>query len=286
MAYLLSITVLWAFSFSLIGVYLAGQVDAWFAAWSRILLATLVFLPLLKWRALPIALSSQLMLIGGVQIGLMYGFYYHAFLYLSVPEVLLMTVMTPVYITLLNDFLNRSFDWRYLLVAVLAVLGAVAIRFEGLNIQYWLGVLLVQGANLCFAFGQVMYKRLDKHITISHSQRFGWFFIGALLVSSVSLAIFADFNKLPQTQLQWGILAYLGLVASGVGYLAWNKGATLVSVGTLAVMNNLLIPVGILVNILIWHKPSDPLKLTLGSAVILAALWLDQYLNQKRAPSK
>ncbi|MEZ9331107.1 EamA family transporter, partial [Vibrio breoganii] len=30
MSYLAGVTLLWAFSFSLIGVYLAGQVDAWF----------------------------------------------------------------------------------------------------------------------------------------------------------------------------------------------------------------------------------------------------------------
>ena len=47
MGYLLSVTVLWAFSFSLIGVYLAGQVDPYFAVLTRILLALLLFSPLL-----------------------------------------------------------------------------------------------------------------------------------------------------------------------------------------------------------------------------------------------
>jgi hypothetical protein len=45
MGYLFAVTLLWAFSFSLIGVYLAGQVDAWFSVLMRITLATLVFLP-------------------------------------------------------------------------------------------------------------------------------------------------------------------------------------------------------------------------------------------------
>ncbi|MGO3300075.1 MAG: EamA family transporter, partial [Pseudoalteromonas sp.] len=35
MTYLFSVTLLWAFSFSLIGVYLAGQVDAWFSVLIR-----------------------------------------------------------------------------------------------------------------------------------------------------------------------------------------------------------------------------------------------------------
>ena len=45
MAYLFTVTLLWAFSFSLIGVYLAGQVDAWFSVLIRVALATLVFFP-------------------------------------------------------------------------------------------------------------------------------------------------------------------------------------------------------------------------------------------------
>lgn len=45
MGYLISVTALWAFSFSLIGVYLAGQVDGYFAVLIRVTLAMLVFLP-------------------------------------------------------------------------------------------------------------------------------------------------------------------------------------------------------------------------------------------------
>lgn len=45
MGYLSAVTLLWAFSFSLIGVYLAGQVDAWFSVLTRVVLAALVFAP-------------------------------------------------------------------------------------------------------------------------------------------------------------------------------------------------------------------------------------------------
>lgn len=31
---------------------------------------------------------------------------------------------------------------------------------------------------------------------------------------------------MPQTTLQWGILVFLGVVASGIGYFMWNYGAT------------------------------------------------------------
>jgi drug/metabolite transporter (DMT)-like permease len=142
MGYLFAVTLLWAFSFSLIGVYLAGHVDAWFSVLIRVALATLVFLPFIK--RLPPATAIKLMLIGAVQLGVMYSFYYHSFLFLSVPEVLLFTVMTPLYITLLNDTLNKQFNPQFFIVALIAVLGAVAIRYENLVHEFWLGLLLVK----------------------------------------------------------------------------------------------------------------------------------------------
>lgn len=282
MLYLLSVTVLWAFSFSLIGVYLAGQVDAWFSVLLRIALATLVFLPFLNIKQTPRAVALKLMMIGALQLGLMYSFYYHAFLYLTVPEVLLFTVMTPIYITLLNDALDRRFNPQFFIAAFVAVFGAVAIRYEQIDSQYLIGLLLVQAANLCFATGQVTYKRLMVDSQLDHRAVFGWFFIGALCVAVICYLLFGNVNKLPSTMTQWGVLIYLGTIASGVGYFAWNKGATLVNVGTLAVMNNLLIPAGILVNVIIWNKEADILRLSIGAAIILAALLINQSLAKKR----
>lgn len=276
MGYLLAVTLLWAFSFSLIGVYLAGQVDAWFSVLMRIALATLVFLPFLKLKKTPKALALKLMLIGAVQLGVMYSFYYHSFLYLSVPEVLLFTVMTPIYITLLNDALEKHFNPRFFLIAIIAVCGALAIRYESINSNFLVGLLLVQAANMCFATGQVTYKHLMIDSKLDHKTVFGWFFIGAFIVASVCYVLFGNSNKLPSTPTQWGVLIYLGIVASGLGYFGWNKGATLVNVGTLAAMNNLLIPAGIVVNVLIWNTEADILRLSIGAGIIFAALLLNQ----------
>ena len=107
MAYLSFVTLLWAFSFSFIGVYLAGKVDVYFMVLTRTLLALLVFLPFLRWRRLRPALAGQLMAIGAIQLGVMYLFYYHSFLLLTVPEVLIFTIFTPLYVTLCHDLLAR-----------------------------------------------------------------------------------------------------------------------------------------------------------------------------------
>lgn len=282
MGYLFAVTLLWAFSLSLIGVYLAGQVDAWFSVLIRVALATLVFLPFLKPKLTSKLLALKLMLIGAVQLGVMYSFYYHSFLFLSVPEVLLFTVMTPLYITLLNDAFNKHFNPRFFAVALIAVLGAVAIRWEGLNSHFIIGLLLVQGANISFATGQVTYKRLMATNQLDDKTVFGWFFIGALVVASACYALFGNTSKLPSTPTQWGILIYLGILASGLGYFLWNKGATKVNVGALAVMNNVLIPAGIIVNVLIWNKNADIMRLSMGGAIMLAALVINQIGTNKQ----
>ncbi|WNZ55988.1 hypothetical protein QT397_24620 [Microbulbifer sp. MKSA007] len=86
----------------------------------------------------------------------------------------------------------------------------------------------------------------------------------------------------PQGSQQWGVLLWLGLVASGLGYFLWNKGATQVSTGTLAAMNNALIPVGLLVNLLIWNRDADLTRLALGGGLIGAAVILNEWRNKSR----
>ena len=281
MAYLFSVTLLWAFSFSLIGVYLAGQVDAWFSILLRISLATLVFLPFLQLKQISFKTAQKLMMIGAVQLGFMYAFYYHSFLFLSVPEVLLFTITTPLYVTLFNDACGRKFHKHFMISAVIATVGAFSIRYNSINNEYMIGFVLVQAANICFAAGQVAYKRLMAKQTIKQQTVFAWFFIGALIVAVICYSCFANNEKLPTTTTQWGILIYLGTIASGVGYFAWNKGATLVNVGALAVMNNLLIPTGILVNLLIWNRDADITRLAIGGSLICFSLVLNQWLEKK-----
>lgn len=286
MIYLSAVTLLWAFSFSLIGVYLAGQVDSYFAVLTRVVLASLVFLPFLLRKPVAPALALRLMAIGAIQLGSMYLFYYQSFLLLSVPEVLVFTIFTPVYVTLIYDLLAGRFHPSYLATAVLAIAGAAVMRYNQLSSDFWLGFFVVQGANLCFASGQVLYKRLletwPSSRPIVQHEVFGWFYVGALLLVLPAWLLLGG-DKLPTTPLQWGILLWLGVVASGLGYFFWNLGATRVSSGQLAIMNNALIPAGLLVNLLIWNRDTDLLRLAGGAAIMMLALWLTGLRRSRKA---
>ena len=130
---LIFVTILWAFSFSLIGEFLAGKVDSYLAVFIRVALASLVFLPFTKFRGISPKLAFGIMAIGAVQIGLMYLFYYNSFLYLSVPEVALFTIFTPFYVTLIYDAFSFKFRPLYLFSVGVAVFGALVIKYGAIN---------------------------------------------------------------------------------------------------------------------------------------------------------
>ncbi|WP_028114712.1 DMT family transporter [Ferrimonas kyonanensis] len=278
MRYLMLVTLLWAFSFSLIGEFLAGRVDPWFSVLVRIALALMVMLPWLRPRRLSLSSSLVLMAIGACQLGVMYGFYYHSFEYLSVAEVLLFTVMTPVYVTLWYDLLHGRFSPWYLLTAAIAVAGTAVIKYASVNADFLLGFAVVQGANLCFAIGQASYKWwMEKQSqTLPQHQVFALFYVGALLVALPAYLMLGNSDRLPQTMTQWGILLWLGVVASGLGYFLWNRGACQVDAGALAIMNNLLVPAGLLVNLVLWQHNLQWGRLMVGGGLILGSLWLNE----------
>ena len=277
MAYLIFVTVLWAFSFSLIGVYLAGHVDSDFAVLTRIVLGGLAFLPLTRWRGIPGRLKGGVMLVGALQFGVTYLCLYRSFDYLTVPEVLLFTIFTPLYVTLIDDALARRFSPIALVAAAIATVGAGIIRYNGITSDYLTGFLLLQIANATFAAGQIGYKHLVARIPtqVPLFRFFGYFYLGALAIALPSFLIFGNVQRLPTTALEWSVLLWLGLAASGLGMFLWNRGGCLVDAGTLAIMNNALVPAGLLVNLLIWNHNADLLRLALGGSVIAASLWVN-----------
>ncbi|MBA1190820.1 EamA family transporter [Pseudomonas entomophila] len=278
MGYLFVVALIQAFSFNLIGEYLAGQVDSYFAVLARVILAGLVFLPLTRWRQVEPRFLRAMLLIGALQYGITYVCLYLSFRVLSVPEVLLFTILTPLHVTLIEDALNRRFNAWALVAAGVAVAGAAVIRFDTLSGDFFVGFLLLQLANFTYAAGQVLYRHLiARHPSDQpHYRRFGYFYLGALLVVLPAFLAFGNAQHLPSTDSQWLVLLFLGLCPTALGLYWWNKGACLVPGATLAVMNNLHVPVGLVLNLLIWNQAQPLGRLLVGGAIILASVWLSR----------
>lgn len=282
--YLAFITVVWALSFNLIGVFLAGHVDSDFAVLSRVAIAGLVFLPFTRWAGISTVRKLGTMAAGALQFGITYLCLYRSFQFISVAEVLLFTIFTPIYITLLDDLLQRHFNPRAMAAALIAVLGSLVIRYNHIDSNALNGFLLLQLANITFAAGQVGYRYLNKYYPDQQPQSasFGYFFLGALLIALPSFLIFGNASKLPQSIEQFAVLAFLGLAASALGFYWWNKGACLVDAGTLGAMNNMHIPVGLMINLIFWHQAQDIPRLIIGGVIMLIALLINKSAWQKK----
>ncbi len=72
-----------------------------------------------------------------------------------------------------------------------------------------------------------MYKQLVARYPsdLPHYRRFGYFYLGALLVVLPAFLLFGKADFLPEAPLQWGVLVFLGLVSTALGMYWWNKGA-------------------------------------------------------------
>ncbi len=280
MLYLIITTLIWAFSFGLIGNTLKG-VDPMQVADMRLLLAALAFLPFLKIKQTNTLEKGQLIALGAVQYGVMYTCYMLAFRYLPSHLVALFSVFTPLYVVIIHDLSQRKFSPWYLLAATLSVLGAAIIKADEFATQdMWVGFGLMQIANLSFAFGQVYYRSWkNARPEVNNSAIFGFLYIGAVLFTTLVTLLVFNQSPVPvdATPKQWGVLIYLGLIASGLGFFFWNKGGTKTTVGVLSAFNNAVVPLAMFASLFVFGEAvggttEQLVRLGAGSVVILTAL--------------
>lgn len=274
MVFLVVVSIIWAFSFGLIGRYLQG-VDAAVVSTVRLGLALLVFLPFLRLGKLPWRTGLALVAIGGLQFGVMYLLYIRSFQYLQAHEAALFTITTPIIVTLVADALDRRLRWPALAAAVLAVLGTIPVARGAKDLSLTLaGILLVQMSNAAFGIGQVLYKQLRARTDLRDRDVFGLMYAGGFAVA-LSLVVTRDVSLALTTPQVWTLL-YLGILASGLGFFLWNVGATRVSAGALAVMNNAKVPLGVAVSLVFFGGQANLAALSVSLVALGAAVWLAQ----------
>ena len=247
MIYLVLVSILWSFSFGIIKYGLPG-IDSAFISLMRNLIALIFFSTISIYNFKKFSFDLRLMLIGAIQFGLMYVLYIQSYEYLPTYLIATFTITTPIFVGLSSKVLiNESFSSKGFLAVILVLIGSLLMRYNIVNpIDYWIGFLLIQSANICFAFGQVMFKKWHSNNSstdIIHN--FSQMFFGAVLITSVFFISNSDNMQMLNTPNLLALL-FLGLFSTGFGFLAWNIGATKVSNERLAVMNNAVIPIAIL----------------------------------------
>lgn len=272
MASLLAATALWALSFGLIKGQLTG-LDPGFVAFARLALALPLFLPLLRLRGLDGAAALRLALIGAVEYGVMYVGYNAAFRFAAAHEVALYTVLTPIYVALVHDAQARRFDPASLGLAALAVAGALVIKADAALEVALVGFALVQASNLCWAWGQVAYRKLRRERPEQRDREvFALLYLGGAAVTALAATATGGWASLGvMTGSQAWTLVYLGVAATGLGFFLWNRGAVQVGPSALAVCNNLKIPLAVLAALTLFGERADLLRLALGGGLMVLA---------------
>jgi len=269
---LLGASLLWAFSFGLIKGHLAG-VDPWLVSFVRLALAALAFLPWTWRRRPPRDVIAPALALGAVQFGLMYGLYIASYAHLPAYGVALWTVFTPLYVVLIDGAWARRLAARAVVAAVLAVVGAAVVLADAAGAGSWPGVLLVQGSNLCFAAGQLGYRRLAGRV-VSEAGLLGWMYLGAAGLAAGGLVLPGSHGGLQPDREAWIVLLYLGLVPTAAGFALWNRGAARTNSGILAVVNNLKVPLAVLVSWFVFAERADRLSVFAGLGLVVGALFV------------
>lgn len=283
---LLAVSLLWAFSPGLIKHFL-GDLPAPAVAVIRLGLTFAVFAPFLRPKLVARRTAAWLAGIGALQFGIMYLLYLQAFRFLQGHEVFLFTILTPFYVVLLDSALNNHLRPRHGFAALLSVIGAAVVvpRAVG-TANVMIGFLLVQGANLCFAAGQVAYQRTRPALAhLSDHALFAWLALGGFAATAVVAGPLVRWSAFAPGGEQWLILAFLGLIASGGGFYLWNRALPKVNPGTLAALNNAKIPLGVALSLVIFREPADLTRLGSGLLLLAAAVWLAESAEPKAPPA-
>lgn len=273
MYYLIAVSLVWAFSFSIIKTSLSG-LDPVIVSMARMFLSLVVFLPFLRPRGIPQKTKALLMLNGLLQYGLMYIFYIWSFKYLKAYEVALFTIFTPILVSFFSDVLEKKFHPIYFLSCLLCVLGTGIISYKTLGSGGLLqGFLLVQASNACFALGQLFYVRLKKRLPgKTDKEIYGLLYSGAFALTLAASLMRSDIRNIALNGSQIISLLYLGIIASGLCFFFWNRGACLVNAGTLGILNNLKVPLAVAVALIFFGERTEITNLFLGGIVIFSAL--------------
>ena len=283
MTLLLVVSCIWAFSFPLIKGNLTGF-DPNFVSFARMLLSLAVFAPFVRPAFFPGPTRAALACIGAVQFGLMYVAYIASYQFLPAHMIVLLTTTTPIFVAVFTDLLDRRVRTVSMGAAALAVTAGVVIKYPDQPLSANLaGIVLVQLSNIAFAVGQIWYRRIAAHTPRWNDRRaFALLYMGGVAVTGAFSLATTDYSRLSLSPPQWATLGYLGLIASGVCFFLWNKGARSVNESTLAIMNNLKIHLGIVASLILLGEPTDPLRLAAGVLLMGAALLITERARPAR----
>lgn len=275
MLWLILASLIWAFSFGLIKGLIVG-LDPFLMGTIRMGFAFAVSLLCFRLQSVHRRDGMMIALAGMIQLGLMYAPYLLSFRYLKAHEVALFTMTTPILVVAVHQLAERTFSIKIIGAAFVAIAGGVVVAFKALesNVSEMVfGILLVQLANVLFAVGQFIYAKASPATAMQQLRGAPYYFGGALFGSAVVLAFMMLVGQTVRMPLpnEWAVLAWLGIVSSGIGFALWNYGVSRVRYGALAVASDFKLPVAVLVSVTVFGESANPMRLAIGMLILLVA---------------
>lgn len=277
MLYLIIATICFSLSFGLIKTNLVS-LPSEFVVFSRLLIATLLFLPFAK--KLNTKKNIIAFVIGIIQFGIMYLCFIKAFTFLQGNEVAILTTTTPIFVALWSIIFGEKFKFIYIICILMSVIGAGIIVWQNMTFDMIVkGVILMESSNCAFALGQVLWK---KFISDTSAKYIASAYLGATLFVLPFLLINTNIFSISINLKQILSILYLALIPTGFGFWLWNKGSISVKYSTLAVMNNLKIPLAVLFSIFIFHEKIVTINFLIGGSIILLSIILLHYVIKNK----
>jgi len=282
MIFLLIVSIIWAFSFGIIKGTLTG-IDSNLVSFARLFIPLIIFAPFLRLKKIDGRTAIKLAIVGMIQYGVMYITYIYSFRFLKAYEVALFTILTPLYVTLVYNLYKKKFSWVYFGTTLTTIIGAaIVVQFKFTENTLLSGFLILQISNFCFALGQIAYKEIMAgHPDVKDQQVFGLLYLGATIITALATLVFTDLSNVQITSNQWMALLYLGMVSSGFGFFLWNMGARQVNAGSLAIFNDLKIPLAIAVSLVFFKEEANLTALVSGGIIILLSLAVNEWVNRR-----
>ena len=281
-------TLFWGANFVLAGFVLGDISPQWSAA-LRFGLAALILLGVALSQKAPLAAlirqhGASYLTLGIIGVAGFNLLFFFALQTTSADNAALIMATNPLLTTFLAWLiLGEHPGWQRLIALPVALLGVTVVISDGhlahvLDLHIVLGDWLMLAANLCWAFYNVLNRRLMPK-TVSPTVN------TALIVSAGALVLLvvAGFNPqgLHPLSLQAGF-AMAGLVIGGtvLAYLLWNTGIARLGAGRTALFMNLIPVFAMLSAITIGTYPT-PMQL-LGGAIAFSGLLISMIPYRKK----
>lgn len=249
------------------------------------LVACLLSLPFFKKKMFDWRKIWQLMIIGSVEFGLMYGCFQISLQYLAGHEAALLLLTTPIYITLIG-IRNKSKQFIILLsIVMLLMFMMVPLVTDKYKISLsWYGILFSQLCNFSFASGQVMLKRF---LNINHN--IPLLSCGCILFfgATFSCLPFVLFDLSNNLCFQCDITCFFHTIIFGVifcwlAHTLWNIGVNRASISAIAILSNIQIPLSIVLSCVFFNESVQFSRFILSLILIVIMVWLSKILAKEK----